>query len=281
MLSKAYVEITNVCNLNCSFCPKTKRKAGVMSPSEFAAVADKLAGHVEYVYLHLMGEPMLHPQLDEILSVCDERGFKVIITTNGTLAGSKNADVLVASPAVYKISVSVHSFEANEGTEADSYLKGVFELICRAADAGKIAVMRLWNLDGDGTVGENRMNDGILAAMHGAFPDEWIKTRSGSRVAERTYLEWGEKFEWPDEGAEDRGGEGYCYGVHTQIGILVDGTVVPCCLDHEGDIPLGNIFESTLDEILSSPRARAMAEGFKNRVFTESLCRKCGFARKF
>ena len=63
--------------------------------------------------------------------------------------------------------------------------------------------------------------------------------------------------------------------------MLCDGTVVPCCLDHEGDIPLGNLFTQSLEEILSSPRAQAIYEGFSGRRVVEELCRKCGYARRF
>lgn len=282
MLSKAYVEITNVCNLNCSFCPKTTRMPRFMSGSEFSAIAEKLAGQVRYVYLHVMGEPLLHPEFGDILDICARRSIKTIITTNGTLLTSDNAEKLLASPAVYKVSVSLHSYEANaENISLADYLSNVTSFIKRAADRGIISVMRLWNLDGDGTHGQNELNDEIIGYLRGVFRDEWIETRSGQRVADKTYIEWGEKFEWPDPEAEYRGADGYCYGVHDQIGILADGTVVPCCLDHNGDVPLGNIYDSSLSEILSSARALNMAAGFKNRMMTEDLCRRCGFARKF
>lgn len=281
MLSKAYVEITNVCNLSCSFCPGTKRAKKFMSPDEFRLIAEKLAGKVEYVYLHLMGEPLLHPHLSEILAICEELCLRVIITTNGTLL-KKSGECLLNSPAIHKISVSLHSFEANDkDLSPESYLKDVFDYMHRSAERGIISVMRMWNLDGNGTVGENDMNDLIIEQMRQAFPGEWVKTRSGSRIAHKTYIEWGEKFDWPDPEGESYSEWGYCYGVHSQIGILVDGAVVPCCLDHDGDIPLGNIFESDLDAVLGSDRATAMAAGFKNRVFTEELCKRCGFARKF
>ena len=110
------------------------------------------------------------------------------------------------------------------------------------------------------------------------FPSEWKESYSGLKFSERIYLEWGEKFDWPDIGAQDFGGEHSCYGMRDQIGILVDGTVVPCCLDAEGDIPLGNIFTDELEDIISSPRAVAIKESFERRCVTEPLCRRCGFA---
>ena len=282
MLSKVYVEITNVCNLACSFCPKTDRAPRFMSPDEFAAAADKLDGKTRYVYLHVMGEPLLHPQLGEILAICAEHSLKTIITTNGTLLGSANADAVLSSPAIYKVSASLHSYEANrEGVSLADYLGTVASFMKKSAARGIISVMRLWNLDGDGTHGENSLNGEILSFLRGEYGGEWVTTRSGQRIADKTYIEWGEKFDWPDPEADYRGAGGYCYGVHDQIGILSDGTVVPCCLDHNGDVALGNIFDSSLDEILASERAVRMAEGFKNRRMVEELCKRCGFARHF
>ena len=106
MLKKAYVEITNVCNLSCSFCPKTKRDPKFISLDEFRNVAEKLKGNVEYLYLHLMGEPTIHPNLREILSIAGDLGFKIIITTNGTTL-ARTGDVLIESDGVYKISISI------------------------------------------------------------------------------------------------------------------------------------------------------------------------------
>ena len=113
MLKKAYLEITNVCNLSCSFCPGTRREKRFMTPEDFETLSRKLRGHVEYLYLHLMGEPLLHPQLEEILGIAARQGFRVIITTNGTLL-DRRGELLVSSPAVYKVNISLQSFEATE-----------------------------------------------------------------------------------------------------------------------------------------------------------------------
>ena len=284
-MKKAYFEITNVCNLSCSFCPKTKREKRFVSFSEFVSVAEKLRGRIEYLYLHLMGEPTLHPQLEEILAAAGEMGFKVIITTNGTTLAQKG-EILLRSAAVYKISISVHSFEANgrdRSEEMQKYLKGCFDFAKAAAAAGKICVFRLWNLDGADTVGENDSNPEILAQMRQYFGENWTDTRSGKRLADIVFLEYGEKFEWPDpEGNELPDDEDrFCHGLRDQIGILCDGTVVPCCLDSEGTVKLGNIFESSLEEILSSPAAVAFYDSFTKRRSPHRLCSNCGYAKRF
>ena len=117
--------------------------------------------------------------------------------------------------------------------------------------------------------------------METAFPEPWKEGSRGIQIGEKVFLEYGKKFEWPDMEAEYSGEAVFCYGLRDQIGVLCDGTVVPCCLDHEGDIALGNLFEESLEEILETPRTKAIYEGFCNRKATEDLCRRCGYARRF
>lgn len=279
-LKKAYLEITNVCNLSCSFCPGTQRPKGFLTPEQFQVLAGRLRPHVSYLYFHLMGEPLLHPQLDHLLDLAGELGFHVMITTNGTLLPQKGP-LLCQSQAVQKISISLHSFEGNEGHDPTGYLENCFRFAAQAAEAGKRCAFRLWNLDSETTRGANVQNGFILDLLSRHFPRPWKEVRQGWTLTDRIYLEWGETFDWPDLNARDGGEAGFCYGLRDQIGVLCDGTVVPCCLDHEGDIPLGNLYQQTLEEILNAPRARAIYDGFSQRKAAEELCRKCGYARRF
>lgn len=275
---KAYLEITNRCNLRCSFCPGTHRPPRTMTVEEFRLLAEKLRPVTEHLYLHIMGEPLLHPQLAELLSIAGEQGFRVNITTNGTLLPEQGG-LLYTSPAVRKVSISLHSFEANERCGFAQYLAGCTDFARQAAAAGKLIGLRLWNLDG-ALAGENSLNEPILTHLHQIFPDDWKPAQGGYVLAERIYLEYGERFEWPDLAAEEADIQ-FCYGLRDQLGVLCDGTVVPCCLDHEGDIALGNLLRQPLEEILSSPRAAALYEGFSRRTPTEALCRRCGYAGRF
>lgn len=281
-LKKAYLEITNVCNLSCDFCPGTRRPKGFITSENFALLAGKIRPHTQYLYLHLMGEPLLHPQLSELLEIAARQDFKIMITTNGTLL-PRQVQLLVNSSAVHKISISLHSFEGNEAQNADlsHYLDNCIAAVRKLSAAGKICALRLWNLDGESTRGANTSNGDILAKLEEHFPKPWKENPRGITLGDKVYLEWGEKFEWPDLSAEESSGGIFCYGLRDQIGVLWDGTVVPCCLDHEGDIPLGNLYEQDLSDILNSPRAKAMYEGFSCRKATEELCRKCGYARRF
>ena len=268
------MEITNLCNRSCTFCPGTVRPAKMMAVSEFEAVAKKLTGVTGYLYYHLMGEPLTHPGLPEMLAIATELGFKSQITTNGTLLPSRGQALIDAG--VHKVNISVHSFEEGSDKDYVNYIHGCLDFADRASRAGIIVVLRLWNNGFD----EGR-NISTLGLTKEKFPWDWVDTPKGIRVQDRLYIEHGDRFDWPDLGARDGGSQVFCYGLRDHFGILSDGTVVPCCLDREGAIALGNIIEEPIDSILNSPRAKAMVNGFSCRRATEELCRKCGYARRF
>ena len=272
---KIYLEISNICNLSCRFCPGTKRPKKAMTAEELSVLLPKIRPYTDYLYFHLMGEPLLHKNLERFLEMAGDHGFKVILTTNGTLLKSKQ-EMLLRSPALHKINISLHAFEANDlSVPFEEYLSDCFAF-GKASAGQKLVVYRLWNNGGEDT--QNRV---ILDTMRCFFPEEWVKERLGTRIAHRTYLEYGDKFDWPDLTAPEGSQKVFCYGLRDQLGILCDGTVVPCCLDHDGDLALGNLLTQDMEEILDSPRAKAIYEGFSHREAAEELCRKCGYARRF
>ena len=272
---KVYLEISNLCNLKCAFCPGTKRTPRTMTEEEFSALLPKLEPYTDFLYFHLMGEPLCHPKLECFLALAGDFGFKVILTTNGTLL-QKRQPLLLAAPGLHKLNISLHAFEANDlSVPFEDYLRDCFAF-GKAAEGKKIVVYRLWNHGG-----ADERNAEILSAMERFFPKPWAEDRRGVRIGEKIFLEYGDKFDWPDLSAEDGGDHVFCYGLRDQIGVLCDGTVVPCCLDHEGDLALGNLHHQTLEEILESPRTQSIIEGFRNKKAAEELCRKCGYARRF
>ncbi len=272
---KIYLEIGNICNLHCSFCPGTGREPRMLRPEEFRILAAKVRDYTDYLYFHLMGEPLLHPQLNILMAEAEQLGFKVMITTNATLLPEKGG-ILLASPALHKVNLSLQSFEANNSGEMESYLRGCVDFVKEASARGILCEFRLWNRGG-----LDSRNQEILSCLHRAFPGTWEESRNGKRLADRVWLDPGERFDWPELGQEELRDTGFCYGLRDQIGVLCNGTVVPCCLDHEGDIPLGNLFEQELKEILDSPRSRAIYDGFSGRKVVEPLCRRCGYATRF
>lgn len=270
MLRKAYIEITNVCNLNCAFCHGTARPPKFLSPADFRLFAEKIVPHTPYLYLHVLGEPLLHPDLDAILSACDDLGAFVTVVTNGTRI-EKAADTLLSHPCLYKIAFSLHAFDPNfPDGDPGAYLAPILSFAKRAAPK-TIVLYKFWNGGAEGK------SDAVLRQMlREAYP-RYEPTRGGYRLDENVFVDEADRFSWPDP-AEKETPPRFCMALRDQIAVLSDGTVVPCCLDADGHIPLGNLYTDSLDKILSSARVRALVRGFSEGKPTETLCRSCGFA---
>lgn len=271
MITRCYFEITNICNLDCKFCPKNERSKHRLTLEEFNLLTDKLHGKVKFLYFHLMGEPFLHPLLADFIKIARQKEFVPVLTTNGTLL-SRSQGVIDACP--HKIQISLHSHEANEKGNLEQYVHEVLQFAKEASSQGILIVLRLWNQGG-----YDRCNEELVSLIECHLPQPWVARHDGWKLSENIYIEYDRMFEWPDEELEEfKEDKTFCYALRNQIGVLVDGSVVPCCLDHAGNIVLGNLFESSLDEILASPRAKAIYDGFTNHEAVEPLCRRCGYA---
>jgi MoaA/NifB/PqqE/SkfB family radical SAM enzyme len=285
---RIYIEITNVCNLNCDFCPQTGREPEFMSVDTFRRILDSIKIYTDYLYFHVKGEPLLHPHLDQFLDSSFEKGFKVQITTNGTQIQAVQ-NMLLMKPALRQINFSLHSLEGNDGMQGrDEYLGDIIRFIKEAESTSKIICsLRLWNLDENNTVNlERKRNNDLLVLLEKEFALpyrilEKVTPGSGVPLSERIFLNQDYQFLWPDLKEMEDDGTGYCYGLRSHAAILVDGTVVPCCLDGDGIINLGNIKEVAFSEIIESQRAVGIVDGFSRREAVEELCRKCGYRKRF
>lgn len=284
---KVYIEITSVCNLACSFCPPTARQANFIKIDTFSNILDQIKPHTSHIYLHVKGEPLLHPKIDELLDISHEKGFKVNITTNGTLI-KKAKHKILGKPALRQMNFSLHSFDGHEGsTNRDEYLAHILSFVREAAEHKVIFSFRLWNLDQDNLTNQQKnRNRQTLEILEKEFNldykiEEKVVRGSGIKIAERIYLNQDHEFEWPSLQAPEDDGKGFCHALRTQAGVLVDGTVVPCCLDGEGVINLGNIHSTPFSEIMEGERANKLFDGFSKRVAVEELCRKCGYRKRF
>ncbi len=275
MIDRCYIEITNTCNLNCDFCPKHHREKRQMTAGEFDLLTDKIRGKVCFLYFHLMGEPLLHPLLPSFVAMAREKGFKTVLTSNGTLL-HRAMELLDSLP--HKIQLSLHSHESNARGELGAYMDEVMRFSTQAAERGTCVVLRLWNQGG-----RNRENEEVMRLVEKYVPKPWRERPDGFRLCENIYLEFDRKFVWPTADKENvdvlppetTKVQLFCKALVKQIGVLSDGSLVPCCLDHDGDVVLGNLFLQSLEEILASPRAQAMLEGFRHHAASESLCLHC------
>lgn len=267
MIDRCYIEITNTCNLDCHFCPKHQRKRRQLSAEEFDLLTDKVRGKVCFLYFHLMGEPLLHPLLPQFITMAREKGFKTVLTSNGTLL-HRAMNLLDTLP--HKVQLSLHSHESNARGELSSYMEEVMNFATQAAAKGTCVVLRLWNQGG-----MDKENELVMDYIAEYVPRPWKERPDGFRLCDNLYLEFDRKFEWPSANASSAKREVFCKALLKQIGVLSDGSLVPCCLDHNGDVILGNLFHQSLEEVLSSPRAQAMIEGFQHHTATEALCQNC------
>ena len=257
---RVYIEISNICNLSCSFCSVSNRPKRSMSVGEFEKVLKKLDPYTDYVYLHIKGEPLLHPKLEKILDICRKYKKQVNITTNGVLLKEK-AKILLNSGVVRQVNISLHSENHKE-----KYLKDIFEAVELLSSHMHI-VYRLWTLnDFSFDAKSTRTVNKIMEYYHLSIGTvEKIYTDTNIEIDKNIYINKANQFIWPDVDNNYCESKGYCHALKDHIGILSDGTVVPCCLDGEGIINLGNILTMNIDRIFENPKIEAMRKGFENR----------------
>ena len=285
---RIYIEIINRCNLHCSFCPESTRPPRMLSAIEFEQIASEASSWTDHICLHVKGEPLMHPQLEDILAIAAHYRLNVNLTTNATLISEKGA-LLLSEYAPRQVSLSLHSFDANDlhTMDFDAYLSEAiaFAKIFTSKTKGYISY-RLWNLAPEASTNQRAKNRHILEALEQAYDlthpiDSHIRKFKGNALADRTYLNFDHLFQWPDMQAADFGAAGTCYGLRRQLAILADGSVVPCCLDSEGHIILGNIFTESLKNILQKEKSLRIIEDFQNHTIHEPLCRRCGYRTRF
>jgi MoaA/NifB/PqqE/SkfB family radical SAM enzyme len=283
---KVHVEISNVCNLQCSFCPEVLRPKKLISLTLFEKVISQVAPLTEQVAFHLMGDPLLHPHLRELVEICHRHGVKIFFVTNGLLMKGDKPELLL-HPAFRQVNFSLHSFFDNfPDRDPGVYLDRIFSFTERAFETRPDLYInyRLWNLqDVRGRTSRNaQMLKSVAERFQVEVPGDYdVKTKKSYRLKERLYLHFDTEFIWPSLQLPFLGTEGTCYGLSSHFGVLADGRVVPCCLDKEGEITLGQLESQSLSEILSGPRVQDILAGFKGRRLVEPLCQRCKYIERF
>ena len=307
-MNAVYIEITDVCNLNCSFCPcgKANSTAESLSPNRprefmstelFEKCIEESATVAENVYFHVLGEPTLHPGFGQFLKRLEQTPLKLNLTTNGTTI-SRVGKLILASPAVRQVNFSTHAYAELPHDEVTRHLQDVLDF-CKMANAihpDLYINLRLWNV---GDAASNSWNETMLAKVNEAFGNA-VDAASGAEsgpqislehfcsrhksfnVTGRIYLHQDTRFEWPEKpSATEMTVVGTCRALDTHVAIVHDGRVVACCLDYSGQITLGNIADQSLAEILESPAAKNLREGFEKHELRHPLCQNCTFCKRF
>ena len=286
MFERLYLEISNICNLQCHFCPEVIREKKLISPEDFRNFALQAKPHTRQICLHLMGEPLAHPQFSEIMDICDDLELKIFLTTNGTLL-KKHAARLLQWKALEQINFSVHSFFANpEKISLQQYMQPLLDFCDEAIirNSGFYINLRLWNLEK--TDQQKDQNAQVFAILNPHFKTELnesvdVRLNKSKRIVNKIYLHFDTEFVWPDLALPKRSEKGSCHGLRKQLAIHANGDVVPCCLDKERVLKIGNVHLAPLADIMKSDRALKIKSGFERGELVEELCQKCQYADRF
>jgi radical SAM protein with 4Fe4S-binding SPASM domain len=273
---RIYIEITNQCNLSCDFCASSKRPKLFMTVAQFQLICEQIRFFTDYIYLHVQGEPLLHPDLKEILHTAYQNGLKVQLVTNGTLLHEK-MNIVMDSLAIRQISVSLQSMQTINFLEDSNNRTRLFGQLVEVANSGKIVQLRLWNYS------EQVFTDGINSCLSffNIKKDELIVNKNRYPTNHKNiYFSLEKQFQWPSDPVESST-TGTCYGTKNMLGILSDGTLVPCCLDHNGVINIGNVFTTPFSMLIDSPRLKRIQVGFNNRKIAEPFCQHCQYRTRF
>lgn len=273
MYKKIYVEITNICNLSCSFCSKVKKTQRTMTKEEFTHILKEIKPYTDNIYLHVKGEPLLHPQIIEFLNIASDQNINVNITTNGVLF-PKKVEELSKCKSLKKINFSLHS-ENN----IPNYIERIFESVEKLPQDITV-VYRLWTLKNGEFDEKSTKTVEKLINYYNLSPEivEKIYKENNVKIKSTIYVDKDNEFEWPS--ITNHNSYGFCHALKTHIAILVDGTVVPCCLDSNGIINLGNIYNESLDTIINSDRYQKLKKSFQDRHPSEDLCKSCTYKER-
>ena len=269
---KIYIEITNICNLKCSFCPTRKSKKEEMSIEKFEHILKEIKSYTKTIYLHVQGEPLLHSNLDSILALTKKYDFKVKITTNGTLITEK-IHILKKYDNIKQINISLHSEH-----KKDNYFEEVFsscdELSKKINIVYRIWMLKNFTLDKLSTL----IVDKIIKyyKLDNNFK-KVVSSNKNIKIKDNVYLDKDNEFIWPNDVSKNNNENGTCLGGRNQLAILVNGDVVPCCLDYKANLKFGNIFHENFKDILKNPRLIKMQIAFQNKKVIENLCRNCNY----
>ncbi len=276
---RVYIEITNECANRCPFCAGTRRPPAAITLSGLETLLPQVAQVTKHVYLHVLGDPLCHPKLAEILTLCRQNGLLVNLTTAGGLL-SQVSRAIWRSPALRQISVSLHS--AATEAELAQRIDSLFEITRNRDTNLPICVFHYM---------KNANDDSFIAYVVNSLSKKYMvelplaprfdRGRTGFTLGNGVYLKFTRRFDWPSPDAPPVSARGFCLGLRRQMAVLCDGTVVPCCLDAEGSISLGNVAAQSLTDILLSPAARSFYEQFSRRQVPSPLCQRCTYRLRF
>ena len=271
-----YIEITRRCNLNCPFCPSVSNREPILTDNSFSDLISKIGGFSDVFYLHILGEPLTNVLISKYFFIAEKYGKKIRITTNGTLLKQKKEELLSAN-SLDRINISLQSWKYLEPKKVEEYLNDLVDFIKeKRIRKPKLTVsLRFWN---------DKENPIILEFNNYLIKE--LETKLGLKLDNNhpePYLLVSneDEFTWPELEHESNLEFSNCLGGKSQLGILLNGDVVLCCLDYNGHTKLGNIYDNTLEEILNSEIYQNHLEMLENKEYYFDLCKNCTFRNRF
>ncbi|PAF41902.1 radical SAM/SPASM domain-containing protein [Helicobacter sp. 11S02596-1] len=272
---KIYIELSDICGLKCSFCPAPKGVRKTMPLDLFARVCQQSAPLCERIAFHVLGDPCKVQNLGDYLRIAKQYDLQVDLVTSGFYL-QPSIFTLLLSPPIAQVSISLNAgFDRRNHTPKD-YLENILNFCTYKIlnDTPNFINLRLQ----DSTLDDlSWVKDTILEAFGVANTGFQTRFRLGKKV----FLNITKTFEWPKIAPQNISNpKKYCHGLISQIAILSDGSVVPCCVDSSGKINLGNLKQDNLANILTTPRASRIREGFMRGEACEELCKHCAYPAK-
>ena len=266
-----YLEITNSCNLNCYFCPSS-----TLNTHEFIRVKDvqkyilDLKNYTDTFYLHILGEPLMHPNFEEIVELCNKNNLKVRVTTNGTLISKYNFQNINIS----KFNISLQSLINFSTDYVDKYFNNLKEMLEQVHDKlenGNLGIdLRLWN-------DKNNINVQKLNKLIMDYLDKIVQIDKYQNVRVSTE----DEFTWPNELDACNSNVVKCLGGKTHLGVHVNGDVVLCCLDYQSKTKIGNLKSQSLKEILDGEIYQETMKALQAGKAYFPLCASCSYRNRF
>jgi len=252
----------------------------------FESIIKQLKPYTKEIVCHVLGDPLTQSNLHDYLDIIHKYSLKAMLTTSGYFLKKHTYDTLF-HPCVKQINISLNSFNKNDTSlTLDQYMTPVLSL-CKAKldrEADLFVNLRVWNLDE--MMSERTFNETLFSKLSNAFDVKldlesiYHEKPKSIRLDSKILVHFDNYFEWPSLKNENYG-DGTCQGLQSHIAILASGKVVPCCLDCDGIIALGDLHDESLDAILGNERTVAMLEGFKEGIAVEELCQKCSYKERF
>lgn len=288
---KVFIELSDFCGLKCDFCPNSKKenKHSQLGLENFNLLLQKISPKTRLIALHVLGDPLSLNNFSSYLKITQSYPkVKLEITTSGFYFSAKNLQTLSENPQIFQINVSLMSVLAQSQLSLHTYLQNIYTLVQnREKWSYKPFInLRLWNA--------TKKRDTLLLPPQNApiyhslskffnlplpFSTHCLESLSHFRLAPKIILHHAPLFAWPTLATQNRELQGSCYGLRSQIAILNNGEVVPCCFDTQGVLSLGNLLKEDLNSILQSKKARDIKDGFINNKLVEELCQKCSFRK--